>query len=168
MAIGAKTWETRGWGTEYRGDVAIAATKSFPGECKELSRTEPFRTVLDAAGIYSPAHLSDVLGHILCVVDLRWIVKVVLGDGRWMTPEAWFEAARDQQAAMSKWADERGSAEACPAGEYEFHFGDYSRRRSIWMTNKLRRLATPIEVTGHQGLRDLDPFVEAEVRKQLP
>lgn len=160
MAIGAKTWETRGWGTPYRGEIAIAATKGFPEDCKELSRSQPFRQALDAGGIYSPAHLSDVLGHILCVVDLRWIAKVTLNSLRWPTPEAWFEEAARQQLAMGD--------QGCPAGEHERHFGNYLHGRSIWMTNNLRRLATPVPVVGHQGLRDLPAAKEAEVRKQLP
>lgn len=165
MAIGAKHWETRSWGTECRGDVAIAATKSFPADCKDLSREDPFRRVLDGAKIYSPAHLSDVLGRIVCVVNLQWIAKVTLSD-RWPSPIAWFAAARDQQLAML----DRSSliSGSCPAGEHEFDFGDYSRNRCVWMTNDLRRLEAPIEVIGHQGLRDLDPAIEAEVRKQLP
>src|SRR3982751_1322426 len=50
VAIGAKRIETRSWSTTYRGEVAIHAAKGFPRDCHELCATEPFLSVLKAAG----------------------------------------------------------------------------------------------------------------------
>ncbi len=46
VAIGAKTIETRSWGTKYRGELAVHAAKGFPKEAQHLCFQEPFRHIL--------------------------------------------------------------------------------------------------------------------------
>lgn len=52
VAIGAKRYETRSWSTGYRGPLAIHASKGFPVWAKDLALTEPFRSALQAGGIW--------------------------------------------------------------------------------------------------------------------
>jgi hypothetical protein len=49
----------------------------------------------------------------------------------------------------------------------EFPFGDYSENRFGWITKNLRRLKSPAPVIGRQGLFNLPPEVESEVRRQM-
>lgn len=46
VAIGAKKIETRSWQTEYRGPLAIHASKTFPKWAKELIWKDPFHEAL--------------------------------------------------------------------------------------------------------------------------
>lgn len=68
VAIGAKRIETRSWGTAFRGELAIQATQGFPRDCQELCATEPFRTVLKAAGFTNTKELPR--GAIVAVARL--------------------------------------------------------------------------------------------------
>jgi hypothetical protein len=45
-------------------------------------------------------------------------------------------------------------------------WGNYSPGRWFWITRNLRRLARPVPVVGRQGLFNLPPAVEAQVRQQ--
>jgi len=66
--IGAKRLETRSWPTNYRGPLAIHATKTLPVIAKTLCRDDPFHEVLIDAGY--PAVEDLPLGAVLCTVDL--------------------------------------------------------------------------------------------------
>lgn len=52
IAIGAKTIETRSWGTAYRGWLGIQASRSFPGQNQMLRNIEPFRTALGGRTLF--------------------------------------------------------------------------------------------------------------------
>ena len=65
MAIGAKTLETRGWATKYRGPIAIHAAKAWDSsDCEH----EPFRSVLMAAGYDRDEKIPR--GAILAIAEL--------------------------------------------------------------------------------------------------
>ncbi len=51
VAIRAKRYETRSWGTSYRGPIAIHSTKKFDEEDRSICLCEPFRSALVAGGI---------------------------------------------------------------------------------------------------------------------
>jgi len=68
VCLGAKTIETRSWNTGYRGPLAIHASKSYPKDCRELEKREPFYSALRPRGCYSYPSLA--LGSIIGVVDL--------------------------------------------------------------------------------------------------
>jgi activating signal cointegrator 1 len=68
MAIGAKSIETRSWGTSYRGLVAIHAAQSFPMDAWELCWAKPFADVLFPAGY--TAREKFARGQILAVGNL--------------------------------------------------------------------------------------------------
>lgn len=63
VALGHKRYETRSWGTEYRGELAIHAAKTFPPHARDLATgAAAVRKLL--AGAPLP------LGVVLCVVRL--------------------------------------------------------------------------------------------------
>lgn len=68
VTIGAKQFETRSWGTSYRGPLGIHAAKGFPNDCRELCLEEPFRSTLVAAGINTLRDLP--LGQMLATCNL--------------------------------------------------------------------------------------------------
>lgn len=74
IAIGAKTNETRGWSTPYRGLLAIHAGKGYPKELRQLELEEPFHTALMVAR----ARVVDPLplGAIVAVARLSGIKQV--------------------------------------------------------------------------------------------
>lgn len=63
-----KRWETRSWGTRFRGDVVIHASKGFPSDCRELCFEPPFNDALASAGITTLRDLP--VGSILCIATL--------------------------------------------------------------------------------------------------
>jgi hypothetical protein len=66
MAIDAKRVETRAWNTNYRGWVAIHASKGYPMECRNLCYSSPFGLAM--ANYISPDDLP--LGQILAVTEI--------------------------------------------------------------------------------------------------
>lgn len=64
---GAKHYETRSWNTNHRGLLAIHAAKARVST--EIFYSEPFSTLLKAAGIRTPNNMP--LGSILGFVTLR-------------------------------------------------------------------------------------------------
>lgn len=53
IVLGVKRFETRGWCTQHRGLLAIHASRKFPEPAREICRDEPFRSILQAAGVKS-------------------------------------------------------------------------------------------------------------------
>jgi hypothetical protein len=68
VVLGAKCYETRRWHTEYRGRIAIHASRTFPEACRALCPQEPFRSVLHLAGCRQSADLP--CGVIIGTVEL--------------------------------------------------------------------------------------------------
>jgi len=66
MAIDAKSVETRGWSTNFRGWVAIHSSKRFPMECRALCYRMPFAKAL--AEYNKPEDLP--LGQIIAVAEI--------------------------------------------------------------------------------------------------
>jgi activating signal cointegrator 1 len=66
IMIGAKRYETRGWPTNYRGELAIHAALGFPKWARETCDIEPFKTVLAAAGYhgYKDLPTAAILGTV--------------------------------------------------------------------------------------------------------
>lgn len=81
VAIGEKKYETRSWGTSYRGWIGIHASKGFPVDCRELCAIEPFRRSLLFGRYEAWADLPT--GHLLAVARLT----DVLLTNRWTPPE---------------------------------------------------------------------------------
>ena len=50
VILGAKVYETRSWKANYRGPLAIHASRSFTEQLARLCAHEPYRSVLQRAG----------------------------------------------------------------------------------------------------------------------
>ena len=156
MAIGEKHYETRGWSTAYRGELAIAAAKKFPHECQALCvKNPPFTDALVRHDITTLRPMVEAGGLILAVVEVVDCVPTTA------------EGCKKRLAR----------APAVPPAEFEAAFGDYSPRRFAIVTTNLRRLARPVPVAhiergiskpgGARGIFDLPEETIAAVRAEL-
>lgn len=129
VAIGAKTIETRGWRTHYRGPLAIHAAKTFPKWAEQFSvDCLPCCHALLAGGYRDPNDL--LLGSVVATADLVDCREIVVinpcGDARFM------EMPSDP----------------------EVRFGHYTPGRYGWTLRNIVRLQKPVPAVGHQGLWD--------------
>jgi len=81
IACCEKRFETRSWRTGYRGPLLIAASKSFPPQCRELCLMEPFASALDILDAWS-IDAALIRGFVLAVGQLADCVAVESLDGR--------------------------------------------------------------------------------------
>lgn len=125
VALEAKRIETRGWSTNYRGPLAIAAAKAFPVDCRDLCDEEPFRSVLRAAGL-GASYLPR--GVVLCTTELVDCVRT--------------EYIREAWCLYSECI-------------HEEVFGNYDDRRYGFLLGKVTRTFTPpVPARGALGLWD--------------
>lgn len=133
VAIGAKRIETRSWGTNYRGPLAIHAAKGLTPVgglegLKDLCQTPPFCDELLAAGIHFATDLPR--GGVLAVCALVTCIR--LDDDL---------TVRDVLLLPS-------------AAPHERAFGDYSVGRFAWVLADVQRLPDPLSARGALGLWD--------------
>jgi hypothetical protein len=122
IAIGAKRLETRSWSTNYRGLIAIHASKGFPGWTREECRHKPFRTALSRAGL-EPEDLP--LGAVVAIAQVEDSItaseaKKLIKAGRFRTDE--------------------------------LAFGDLSRGQHAFILSDVRMLSEPVPATGTLGI----------------
>lgn len=128
IAIGAKSIETRGWYTPYRGPLAIHAAKKRDRDSLLLCMEEPFRSFLVDAGIQKIGDLP--FGAIVAVVDLVDCIEII-DTGCLLV----YKLANDERIY-----------------EPEHSFGDYTPGRFAWKLANLRRLEHPIPCIGRQQI----------------
>lgn len=132
MAYGLKEYETRGWGTDYRGPLAIHAAKHVSRRMEEEvldqvfqahveDQGDPTRFVVFGAPVWDVAKLPR--GMIVATADLVDVIPT-------------FKAA-DQIS----WA--------------EYHCGNCGPDRFAWKLENVRRLDAPIPSRGMQGVFDV-------------
>ena len=143
IAVGAKRIETRSWGTNYRGPLAIHAGKNkqyinMVGKYY-ICGDEPFCSLLNSiAPVWEP-WTTLPLGYIVAVCDLVWCKQIAESDtfpankGWWKNKKFWEASAQ------------------------EFAFGDYSVGRYMWFLDNIRILQKPVSCNGKQGLWELSP-----------
>ena len=123
VAIGAKSIETRSWGTRFVGPVAIHAAKGFPLVARQFAHEWPFGEALRSAGYRK---LSDLpLGAIVAVA------RIV---GCYST-----SSPKTEQLLSERQSDER-------------EFGNYEPNRYAWVLGDVRRVSEPIPIRGALGL----------------
>lgn len=146
VAIGAKRVETRDWPTDYRGPIAIHASKwvkqGANGRRLYVSREveqylllcyrEPFTSALTRAGY-------DRIGQ--------------------LPSGALVATARLVDVVCTERAVDRVDA-------YEREFGNFGPRRFAWFLEDVRPLATPIGFRGMPGLWDLPDAVLVQTSAQ--
>lgn len=68
IALEKKRLETRGWTTDYRGPIAITASKKLTEEDRICFASEPYRSVFAEAGFH---HVKELpLGAVVCTALL--------------------------------------------------------------------------------------------------
>lgn len=134
VAVGAKHAETRSWRPIGAGappwPLAIHAAKAFPSWARELCATEPFASVLAAAGYPDPAGLPR--GAVVAVCTLLG-VRPTAGDA----------------LVASALPDLDGTWVPAP---HEHAFGDYRPGRWAWLLTQATPLVPAVPARGAQGL----------------
>ncbi|MFA4132565.1 MULTISPECIES: ASCH domain-containing protein [unclassified Brevibacillus] len=132
IALGEKRFETRGWPTNYRGQIAIHAAKKVD---KEICLEEPFRSVLARHG-YTADNLPT--GAVVAIAQLAGSYRI------YNTIDNGVHIVR------------------CPNNEYDFTkvefiwrpesvFGYFSEGRFAWEMTDVRQI-NPVPAKGQQGL----------------
>jgi hypothetical protein len=121
IAAGIKTYETRGWYTNWRGELLICATKKKTGEQRQqyskiLSELKGEKVDIDGF----PCFENLSFGHAIAVVNLSDCLK--------MTDDVIQETPRK-----------------------EIITGDWSTGRFAWKLENIRPLNSRIPVLGKQG-----------------
>lgn len=125
LAIGEKRFETRSWGTSYRGPLAIHAAKGLPAWAREVFYEGPFREVLHRH--YGPGYLDRLEAQRGCVIATCRLGDVVRMNQRLI----------EQQTPQ------------------ELEFGDWSPGRFAWSIDDVRPLPSPMAERGALGLWEL-------------
>jgi activating signal cointegrator 1 len=142
IAIGAKTIETRSWGTTFRGLLAIHATKAFPASAKNLCMGTPFMDALMCAGYSGTYELPRAA--IVAVANLHRVGEIRRGaDGAVIV-----------------------HGRELPIEGDELAFGDYTPGRRGWVLTNVGALKDPVPCKGARGLWDVPPDVLALLAAQ--
>lgn len=149
IAIGAKHIESRSWQTPYRGPLAIAASKGFPVEDRELCDEWPFDKALRTAGFASWRDLPR--GAIVAVCTLVTCRTTAGGSLNFFTmPPGRYR--------HWEWRLEYGP---------EYYFGDYSPHRYGWLLDDIKALPEPIPCKGTLGLWDVSTDAVMAINEQI-
>jgi len=127
VALKAKRYETRSWSVNYRGLLAIHASKEFSEASRKLARSQPFASVLFGSEEDLP------LGCVVAICKLTAVFKTAD-----LTGQSAFEFARDEQSSC------------------EEAFGDFSPGRFAWLLTNVVALENPIPARGALGLWEWD------------
>lgn len=150
MVIGAKGIETRSWKNDYRGPLALHATKNT--DHLELALKEPFKSELAKWGFMTPESLP--LGAVCAIVDLVDVFE--------MTPA--------RVLAMQDIASGNAPKHLVDEARRELAFGAWEVGRFAWKVQNVRRLEKPIPARGFQMLWEWDwpkSEVVAKPQKEL-
>ncbi|MFD1175163.1 2-oxoglutarate dehydrogenase E1 [Paenibacillus puldeungensis] len=128
IAIQEKRFETRGWVTRYRGELAIHAGKQLD---KAICQKEPIRSILAAYGLTIDGLPT---GAFVAVCRLVACQPVLENDG--------------ETAIL-------GHSERIITGQ-EYGFGDFATGRFAWELTEIRKLQEPVPAIGKQGLWNWD------------
>jgi hypothetical protein len=147
VAIGAKRFETRDWGTKYRGWLAIHAAKRWRQEQRDVVLRAPYAEVLQEAGFHVADRIPFDLGCVVAVVKLTGIYEADA-------------VAQQLQPSMP----------TSQAGEHELAFGDFRAGRRAWHLQDTVRLERPVAARGTQGLWwwDVPPGLESLLTQSEP
>lgn len=168
VAVGAKTVETRGKSTPYRGPLAIHAAKRKPEWSEDEKTRQKIDTALMTAGYCSSKDYGRrgldrtmisinaerhglPLGAIVATCELVDCVEMTrhkfldidflsLGD-------AWDDRIYDDLHSRETFRD-------------EFYFGNYAAGRFAWILKDIRKLEKPIPCVGRQWLFEWTPPVD--------
>lgn len=135
IALGEKRFETRGWPTKYRGELAIHAGKSID---MSALLVQEIKDALVRNGITDWTKLP--YGVVMATATLT---------------ECW-SVGSDYQSGMPVLYNGEGG-ETRPVRLKEGRFGDYSFGRYAWELIDVRPLPEPIQAKGQQRLWNWEP-----------
>lgn len=151
VAFGEKMFETRSWGTKYRGPVLIHAAFRFPNEARALCDREPWARLLRYR---ATADLPR--GQVLAVATLGWCGQIV----EQLEEEKTGHGVTRWRGRMIGDVEANGLLATTPN---ERLVGDWRVGRWIWQLTNVRELAYPIPARGMLGLWKVPPVLEAAV-----
>jgi len=128
VALGLKSWETRGWATGYRGPLLIHAARCWePEQARFLDR------VIERLSGTELEILGDVLptGAFLAIADL---------------------AECRPTSRLAAYRTAAGRAWVAELSDFEREAGDFSVHRFGWLLRNVVRFPVPIPGPGQQGL----------------
>jgi hypothetical protein len=125
IAIGAKERETRCWPTQFRGWIAIHASKGFPTDCQWLCGQEPYAAELHRAGFIGDRSLPR--GKVIAVGRLTECI------------------------ATRAWAPPENSNEYA-FGNYEAIDSGNGKPRYSFKLEDVRKLREPLDCKGALGI----------------
>lgn len=151
IACGAKRIETRSWGTDFHGRIAIHAAKGlgpvggrrgFQEQCAE----PPFESVLtkhleDCGAMksaYKAAH-SIPLGAIVATATLKDVKRIDMKLRAWVLSQT--------------------------VTPFEINFGDYTSGRYAWFLEDVEPFPEPIYCNGKLSLWDVPPEIMAAMTR---
>jgi hypothetical protein len=153
VAWGDKQIETRSWGTNYRGLIAIHAAKRWTREEKAQCREPFFREAMERK--FEHICHADVmlpLGKIVAVARLANCLP--------MRSVAYIPPISDEDLIDPFRTPKEGRCITYDLGKEleisvkEAAFGNYANGRFAWMLSDVRALPEPIPFRGMQGLFD--------------
>lgn len=140
IALGLKEYETRSWGTSYRGELAIHAAKRKMDMDAKLTWSNAISLAQEAGKDVSRLpYLEDIpLGEIVAVVNLTDCLRMVDNPSLKSRSTILIEDQSYLELEVGFWTLEEGD-------------------RYAWKLENIRPLHSPIPYKGSQGLKDIDP-----------
>lgn len=146
VAEGVKTFETRSWGTKYRGPLALHSSKAFAAADKDKADESLFDVVAE----HLPPYSKWPRGAVIAVCDLVDCARIV----------AYSRNGLPLAPLVDLWADHTaGPTARVTVGtepltdETELRCGDYRTGRWAWKLENVRRIE-PVYCRGSLGLWD--------------
>lgn len=144
LATGAKSYETRGWPTSYRGPLAIHAGARWRADEAVLCWRSPFREALEADGFGPPPGVSPAIRRFPRFLPLAAVVAVA-----------------ELVDVVPCWPRREG------VGDLEIAFGDWGPGRYGFLMANPVLLPEPVPVIGRQGLFALSPSQRGAIDVQV-
>ncbi len=153
IILGKKKIETRSWSTNYRGEIAIHASKAFPGSARDLCYTEPFREALgfpEGTGLLY-REPEPPWGPIARQMLKAIPTGCVIGTARLVGCERIDRNFRINGLLITREQD------TFTMTDMEREFGNYEPGRFAWILEDSKPLPKPIPAKGALGLWNWQP-----------
>lgn len=137
--MGLKQYETRSWGTKYRGQILIhAAKRNYAQDAVYLAKQHPALDTAIAAALPLPR------GAVVAIADLANCLEMIEDLSKSPSVAANIHLQTSLELAVGNWAQ----------GRY------------AWKLENIRALPEPIECKGNQGLWSPDQQTQDKLTKQ--
>jgi len=144
---GLKTVETRSWGTDYRGEVAIHAAHRRP-------RLEEGEAILRAAGPNLGLRVLDVMDRPPALGAVVAVARI----------SACFRVLSAADCGHRLWVAAAATPGGASVSPVEAVLGDLSPGRFAWLLADIRPLREPHPLRGRQGLWTLSAEEDRAIR----